>query len=184
MAEHDLLELIGQHPETRLAYHKLFVAYLGQARWEDAARLENKLQANFHEKTAQVTEKMRAGFLKRSQDQRADFYAEFNNYGAAIDLIEQKPTRDFADFMKLVDLHYRSGKPETAEKMIGGLLEMNQQNHSLFNQFGEFYVKKLNRPEQALDYFERSIRIKPDQPNVQALINYLSFFAVRRHVEN
>jgi Tfp pilus assembly protein PilF len=58
---------------------------------------------------------------------------------------------------------------------------MNQENHSLFNQFGEFYVKKLNRPEQALGYFERSLRIKPDQPNVRTLIARLSRVAVRGH---
>ena len=178
-AEHALLELIRQRPETRLAYHQLFAAYLGQTRWEDAARLENEMRAKFHEKAAPITEKLQAGFSKRTRDQKADFYAEFNNYGAAIDLIEGKPARDFADFMKLTDLYYRSGKPEIAEKMIHGLLELNPRNHSLFNQFGEFYVKKLNRPEQALDCFERSIRIKPDQPKVRALIAQLSRVAVR-----
>jgi hypothetical protein len=40
-------------------------------------------------------------------------------------------------------------------------------------------VKKLNRPEQALGCFERSLRIKPDQPHVKTVIARLSRVAVR-----
>jgi len=179
IAEGDLRELIKRHPQTRAAFHRLLIAYLGQTRWQDAAGLETAMRTNFHEQTARITETLRSGFLKGSPTQKAGFYAEFNNYGAAIALIERKTARSFADFMALIDLYYRFGKPEIAEKMISELLEMNRQNHQLFNQFGEFYVKKLNRPEQALDYFERSLRIKPDQPNVRTLIARLSRVAVR-----
>ncbi len=183
-AERDLLELIRRHPENRLAYQNLMVAYLGHARWEKAAKLEEEMRKIFFEQESQATEKTQAWFLRQPQEQMIAYFSQFRNYRAAIDLIEQKPGRDFADLEMLVELHYRSGRPEIGEKMIGGMLENNRQDHSLCTRIGEFYLKKLNRPEQALYYFERSVRIRPDQPPIRAWIERLNSLGFSRQMES
>lgn len=173
-AEQGLLELKRRFPEARLAYHKLFVAYVGRGEWEKAAKLEREMRAVFAAEAPRLTEALRADFLRRSPRGKAAFYAEFNNYGAACEFLERIPGKSFADRLALAELYYRSGRPGAAEGVIDGLPGAGLSAATACNAIGELYVKKLNRPEQALPYFERSIRIRPDQPQVREMIRRLT----------
>lgn len=175
-AEQILLKLMQQYPEKLLAYQILFNAYIGQTKWDEAAALEEKMNSVFYLKKTQMAENIKTEFPKKSYKQLVGFYTEYENYAVAINLIEQKPNKKIAEFIALLELYYRYGKPEIAEDMIDSFLESNRKNYLLLNMLGNFYLKELYRLEQALKYFKQSIQIQSDQPQIQVLIEHLSIY--------
>ncbi len=175
-AERILLQLIRQYPEKRLAYQLLFNAYIGREKWDAAAAVEEKMNAAFYHNRTRVAETLQSEFSKKSHGQLAEFYTRFENYAAAIRMLEQKPTRDPADFFSLLELYYRQGKPEKAEDLVDSLLQGDRENPSSLNRLGDFYLNRLYRPERALEYFQLSIRIRPQQPRIQEVIERLSIY--------
>lgn len=171
-AERALLDLIRRHPDRRLAYHKLFVAYVGRLRWQDAARLEARMRAIFADDAPRLTEALRADFLSGTPRGQAAFLARFDNFAAAIALVERFPDAGFADGLELAELYYRFGRPEKADEVVAGLAS-GPADFAAWNAIAEMYVARLHRPEEALPYLERSLRIRPGQARVRELLRRL-----------
>ncbi len=175
-AERILLQLMRQYPEKRLAYQLLFNAYIGREKWDAAAALEEKMNSAFFLDKTRVARNIQSEFSKKSRGQLAEFYTRFENYAAAIRMLEQKPAKEPADFFSLLELYYRQGKPEKAEDRVDRLLQDDRENPSLLNRLGDFYLKTLYRPEMAMKYFKLSIQIRPQQPQVQEIIEHVAIY--------
>lgn len=175
-AEQILLRLMRQYPEKRLAYQLLFNAYIGREKWDAAALLEEKMDAVFFLDKTRLAKTIQSEFSRKSQGQLAEFYTRFENYPAAVRMLEQKPAKEPADFFLLLELYYRQGKPEKAEDLVNNLLHDGRENPSLLNRLGDFYLNTLYRPVQAMKYFQLSIQIRPQQPQVQEIIKRLSTY--------
>ncbi len=171
-AEQALLALMRRLPDRRLAYHKLFVAYVGRLRWRDAAGLEAKMNAVFAGDAPRLAEALRADFLRRAPRGQAAFFAHFDNFAAAIALVEGLPDPHIADRLMLAELYYRSGKPEMADGLVAALAG-GPADFVACNAAAEMYLRRLYRPDKALPYLERSLRIKPEQPGIRELIRRL-----------
>ena len=168
-AERALLSLVRRHPARRLAYHKLFVAYVGRLRWEDAVGLEARMRSIFADDAPRLAEALRADFLKRTPRGQAAFLAHFDNFAAAIALVERLPDPGFADRLELAELYYRFGRPEKADEVLAGLTD-GPADPAECNAIAGMYLRRLYRPEKALPYLERSLRIRPVQSGVKELL--------------
>lgn len=175
-AERILLQLMRQYPEKRLAYQLLFNAYIGREKWDAAAALEERMNAVFFLDRTRVAEALKSEFSEKAPGALAAFYTQYENYAAATRLLEQKPKKEPADFFALLELYYRQGKPEKAQDLIGTLLQDNRENPSFLNRLGAFYLNKLYRLDQAVEYFKLSIQIRPQQPQVRDMIERLSIY--------
>ena len=86
-------------------------------------------------------------------------------------IIQKKP--DFAEgWNKRATLYYLTGDYEKSLRDCDEVVKRNPQHWGVLSGYGQIYLA-LGKPEQALDYFQRALKVNPNLTRVEAAIEEL-----------
>jgi len=155
------------------SYLLLYNSYVSFSMWGKALKIEEKISSLFPESLELDTLKTRREFEKSSDLEKAEFYMKYRNYVKALNLLNSiDKEKDMKLKLLMVELNYRSGKQKKVKKMIDSILKKNPDNIKVLNSFGNLYLKNLLRPNRALLFFNKSLKIDSNQPGVINILNY------------
>jgi len=147
-----LEESLKKFPEHKNGLYWLGVGYIKAGRYADAVRtLEKAVLVDTGNALAYF--------------QLATSYEKSKNILKAIDAYN-KSLRIFpenADALNsLGNLYYNSGKTREALEVYGKALEINPNNSAVLNNLGDVYLYKLQKPDEAKNFFQSSLKADPE----------------------
>ncbi|MFC2164261.1 tetratricopeptide repeat protein [Acidobacteriota bacterium] len=175
-AETLLLENITRYPGYLENYTELYRLYIGYNLWEKAEDFEMEIRKHFpnffsgRPNTRMIKEKSET----LSLEQRIYFSAQYSNYSQAIELVQKKPNLKLEDRFLLAKLFYYRGDEQQGKYVIDRIFNDHSSDHRILNRIGEFYLRDLIRADEALAYFEKSLKIESTQPAIQDLTLFLT----------
>jgi len=175
-AEKLLRENIARYPGYLENYTELYRLYIGYNLWEKAEDFEIGIRKRFpafflgKPDTRMIKEK----FESLSLEQKIYFSAQYSNYSQAIELVQKKPKLELEDKFLLAKLFYFRGDERQGKDIIDRIFDDNSADHRVLNHIGEFYMRDLIRADEALPYFEKSLKIESMQPEIRDLTHFLT----------
>ncbi|MCK4836993.1 MAG: hypothetical protein KAT17_10155, partial [Candidatus Aminicenantes bacterium] len=112
-------------------------------------------------------------FNRSSPLEKIDFYIKYKNYQKAIDMIGLLNLSGIKNELLQAELYYRNGHSAAGQKLINGLFRSYPEDFQLRNSVGFFYLRRLNRINEALSSFKGSLNINENQPGIKKLVDYL-----------
>jgi hypothetical protein len=171
-AEVSLQDNLARFSTVKESYSRLYDLYLSRELWDKAAALEMTMKAVYPAYFARTdTAAARAEFEKLPFEKKMSFYIQYRNFDAALALIQTLPNLDVDHQLLVARLDYYRGLPEEGEKIIAGVAQAHAREPEILNKIGYFYLSNLLRAKPALDYFGRSLGLKPSQPEIIYLTN-------------
>ncbi len=119
------------------------------------------------------TKEIKKRFDSFTLDQKISFYTRFKNFQNTIDLMKNKPHLDLSSRLFLSKLLYRQGKEKEGEKLILDILDENPHDYRILNAIGDLYLRELFRVKKALVYFQESLEMNENQPEIADLVKNL-----------
>ena len=166
-AEACLEDNLARFSTVKEAYTRLYDLYVSRGLWDKAASLEKTMKAIFPNYFGRVdTAGAKAEFEALPFDKKMAFYIQRRNFDAALALVQTLPSLDLDHQLLLARLYYYKGAPEEGEKRIAGISQAHPEDVEVLNKIGYLYLANLLRVKPALAYFERSLALKPSQPEV------------------
>jgi tetratricopeptide (TPR) repeat protein len=166
-AEKLLEDNLSKYSTVKEAYSELYNMYISHQLWEKAASLEKMMKEIFPNYYANIdTAQMEAEFEKLPFEKKMSLYIQHRNFPAAIALVKTMPSLDLDHQFLLAKLYYYKGDAEAGEKMIKSILETRPTDYETLNKVGYFYLSNLIRVREALSYFDKSLSLNYDQPQV------------------
>ncbi len=160
------------------AYQDLYSLYAGYHMWDKAASLEQDMVSRSGELIEMDAGRTEQSLERLPAPEKADFYIRHKNFARAADILESIPELSIDRKFTLIQLYYRMGDEEQAQRTVGELLRENPEDTRLLNSLGNFYITQLIRVQSAVPFFERSLELDPGQEDIQTLLirlreNYL-----------
>ncbi len=173
-AETLLRENIKKYSRNPMAFQELYNLYLGFQLWDKAAQFEGTMKDAFPRHFAHLdTKKARETFDAYSAEQRLGFYVLARNFKQAISEIQKIEPLSLDQRIFLAKLYYYYGQEEDGQKVIAAILETEPNNVEVLNKIGAFYLNELFRVKEAMAYFDKSLRLSSNQPQLLYLTNHL-----------
>lgn len=173
-AETALQDNLARFSTVKESYTRLYDLYLGRMLWDKAAALEKTMKAiypNYFRNTD--TTARRQEFAAMSFGEKMAFFVQHRNFEAALALLKTMPSLDLDHRLFSAKLEYYKGSPEDGEKIIAAVVQDHPQDAEVLRKIGYFYLGDLLRVQPALTYFDRSLALKPSQPEIMALTGRL-----------
>lgn len=167
-AEKLLLQNIQMGQNLEASYHELYNIYMGQKMWQKAQEIENTMAQRFSS-TEFETQKLQTKFDSLGSEEKLKFYIRFRNYLKAIKILEEKVAMDLDKKLLLAKLYYWTGNEKKGEILIKKIHNKHSNEFQVLNKIGYFYLKALIRVKKALPFFEESLEINKDQPEVLSM---------------
>lgn len=153
---------------------ELYNMYIGYNLWDKAEQLEVIMKEKFPSLFINLnTKEIKKRFDSFTLDQKISFYTRFKNFQNAIDLMKNKPHLDLSSQLFLSKLLYRQGKEKEGEKLILDILDENPHDYRILNAIGDLYLRELFRVKKALIYFQESLEMNENQPEIADLVKNL-----------
>ena len=166
-AEAALQDNLARFSTVKEAYTRLYDLYVSRGLWDKAASLEKTMKAIFPNYFGRIdTAGSKAEFEALPFDKKMTFYIQRRNFDAALSLVQTLPSLDLDHQLLLARLYYYKGAPEEGEKLIAAISQAHPEDIEVLNKIGYLYLGNLLRIKPALAYFERSLALKPSQPEV------------------
>ncbi|OGD21797.1 MAG: hypothetical protein A2W03_11610 [Candidatus Aminicenantes bacterium RBG_16_63_16] len=166
-AEAALQDNLARFSTVKEAYTRLYDLYVSRGLWDKAASLEKTMKAIFPNYFGRIdTAGSKAEFEALPFDKKMAFYIQRRNFDAALSLVQTLPSLDLDHQLLLARLYYYKGAPEEGEKLIAAISQAHPEDVEVLNKIGYLYLGNLLRVKPALAYFERSLVLKPSQPEV------------------
>ena len=173
-AEKLLSENISGFSTFKEAYSGLYGLYTSTEQWEKAARLETTMKEIFPNSFARIdTASMKAEFENLPFEKKMTLFIQSRNFTAAVALVNAMPVLDLDHRLLLAKLYYYQGNPEAGDKIIREILENAPDDPEILNKAGYFYLSNLIRVQEALPYFEKSLRLNPGQAEISYIVDRL-----------
>ena len=169
-AERIFRENIEKFYEIEDSYKELYLMLLGLERWNEAESLEEKIIKNFGRKINISTKELKMKFITMSEEDKIEFYILHRNYPKAVDLLEKKKELNLQERFQLAKLYFRMGLESKGNEIIKGIYEENKDNYEVLNMVGSFFIIDFIRIPQGLAFLEQSLRLNPEQTNIQILV--------------
>ncbi len=171
-AEVSLKDNLARFSTVKESYSRLYDLYLSRELWDKAAALEMTMKAVYPAYFARTdTAGARAEFEKLPFEKKMTFYIQYRNFDAALALVQTLPSLDVDHQLLVARLYYYKGAPEEGEKIVAGVYQAHAGDTEVLNKIGYFYLSNLLRAKPALSYFDRSLGLKPSQPEIIYLTN-------------
>lgn len=155
-------------------YLKLYHVYLGCNLWEKAGEMEKIIRAQLpHTELREKTEQLERDFKTLDPLQKVDFYIRYHNYHQAQRILESLPPRGLDQEILLAKLLYRAGNTQEGRDLMERIRREHDQDFMVLNRLGDVYLTEFSRLEEALIYFDASIKSNPYQPEILAKRDYL-----------
>ncbi len=172
-AERVLLKAKSINPEKMLIYEKLYNLYCGYELWSKALEIENEMKTKFPRYKNLNTKRRKEDFKLFNDKQKVLFYILNNNYMGAIKIITKKTDRSKTDDFILIESYLRLEDPMNYKKSIEAFIHKWGNNYRTYRELGYFFIKRMYRVKEAISFFEKSLKINPNQPTLRAFIKYL-----------
>lgn len=155
------------------SYLALFSLYLGQEKWNRAKDCEISMRKRHPTALDKRTVEIEKIFKDSSPEKKIRFYTHYMNYAQAIhDTLSLSATDPETKFA-LTELYYFSDMRDEAEEVIRDLFSEGEEDIRVLNSIGHFYLNRLLRVEKALVFFNKSLAVRKDQPEIAQLVNRL-----------
>lgn len=169
-AEASLLDNLAHYSTVKESYQQLYDTYCAYGLWDKAAALEKVMKSIFPAYFGRIdTAAARAEFAGLPFEKKMAFYIKFRNFEAARSLLQTLPKLDLDHQLLLARLYYYGGLPEEGEKIIAGVAQTHPGDIEVLNKIGYLYLSNLLRVTPALAYFDKSLQLKPNQPELISL---------------
>jgi len=160
----DNIQRYGRFPE---AYKELYNLYIGFQMWDKASELETAMKKAFPRYFASLnTQFSRGQFENLPLDKKISFYVLGRDFGRAVEEVQKMRDLDIEHRIFLAKLYYFQGKEDEGRAAIESILAPDPNNVEILNKIGNFYLNEIFRVREAMDYFERSLSLKPAQPTL------------------
>jgi len=160
---------INLYDEMRPSYDELYLMLVGQERWAEAEELEQTIREKFITWKFPTTQEMANKFPTMNEEEKLEFYILHRNYPQALNLLEKKKELNLQERFQLAKLYFRMGLETQGNEIIQGIYEENKDNYEVLNMVGSFFIIDFIRIPQGLAFLEQSLRVNPDQQNIQLL---------------
>jgi tetratricopeptide (TPR) repeat protein len=173
-AEKLLIKNMEEYGNLYEPYMELYNMYIGYNLWDKAKQLEVIMKEKFPSFFINLnTKEIKKRFDSFTPDQKIGFFTRFKNFQDAIDLIKNRPHLDLSSQLFLSKLLYRQGKEKEGEKLILDILDENPDDYRILNAIGDLYLRELFRVKKALIYFQESLEMNENQPEIADLVKNL-----------
>jgi len=172
-AEKLLKENVERYINQRESYDVLYRMYIGYNMWEEAENLEKIMKERFPSVTID-TVRLKNEFNLLSTERKIGFYIRSRNFHKAITTIKTLSPLGLDHKILLLKLYYGGGKEEEAKKVANEILSEYPDDFKVLNTIGNTYLKDLLRVNEALVYFNRSLEMNNNQPEVAYLVYQLT----------
>jgi tetratricopeptide (TPR) repeat protein len=173
-AENLLMENLENYNNLLEPYIELYNMYIGHKFWDKAERLEGTMKKRFPSLFGNLNAReIKKRFESFTSEQKMSFYRRFKNFGKAIELMEEKPEVNLSHQLLLAELFYKQGKEKEGEDIILEIEKENPEDFRILNAIGNLYIKEFFRENEALVYFQKSLKINPNQPELAHLVKRL-----------
>jgi tetratricopeptide (TPR) repeat protein len=173
-AEKLLMENLENYNNLLEPYIELYNMYIGHKFWDKAERLEGTMKKRFPSLFGNLNAReIKKRFESFTSEQKMSFYRRFKNFGKAIELMEEKPEVNLSHQLLLAELFYKQGKEKEGEDIILEIEKENPEDFRILNAIGNLYIKEFFRENEALVYFQKSLKINPNQPELAHLVKRL-----------
>ena len=157
-------------PEKSYFLNKLYNLYICFDRWKKAktlAKIENMNISNL----ILLKEKLNV----QPEIEQIKYYAKCGNFKKAINLIENQKYKKYSisELFSIAEIYFRGEEKKKGEDIVKKIYERNSHNYIVLKAIGFFYLNKLVQRETALFFFNKSLKINPDQPLLKRLIKKL-----------
>jgi len=172
-AEKVLLTIKKMKPYNLLVYQKLFNFYCSYKKWNSALMIEREVKNKFMKNVCCFnTLKIKRMVEEMTDTQKVIFYMSKQNYRSAAKLLESLEGKTERDYFLLLEAYLRVKETNKASELIANFLK-DRKDYLARKKLGFFFLKSMYRVKDALYYFKESLKLKPDQPQLKTLLNYL-----------
>jgi tetratricopeptide (TPR) repeat protein len=156
--------------------------YLAFAAWEKAG--EAALASKLPEAGAWSAriDKMQTAFQSLPPKGRAVYFVNHDNFAYAWKLWPKENLLRFADQLQTARLAFLAGQEEEGERRIENLAEKAGTDFRIFNSLGNFFFD-LQRADQALSFYQRSLQLNPKQPALLERIKLMDWKNISALIE-
>jgi hypothetical protein len=95
------------------------------------------------------------------------------NYAQAIQGMLSLSELNLESKLALTELYYFADMSSKAEGVIKDIIAEGGENFRILNSIGHFYLNRLHRLEKALVFFDKSLAVQKDQPEIARLVRRL-----------
>jgi len=172
-AEKLLKENIARYMNQKESYNLLYRMYIGYNLWEEAENLEKTMKERFPSVNID-TVRLKNEFSSLSTEGKIGFYIRYRNFHKAIIATKTLSPLNLDHKILLLKLYYGAGKEEEAKKAADEILSEYPDDFKILNAIGNTYLKDLLRVNEALIYFNRSLEMNDNQPEIAYLVYQLT----------
>lgn len=148
--------------------------YLAFAEWGKARAEVSALSAPLAKKWLKTIQKQESSFRSLEPGQQVRFFINRGNFGSAWDIWPGKESPGVPEQLQSAKLAILAGRAEEGEERIGRLVKKNKADFKVLNSAGNLLFD-LQQADEALDFYQRSLQLNPDQP---ALIERLKWIGL------
>jgi tetratricopeptide (TPR) repeat protein len=172
-AEDFLVDALRRLPREEF-YWKLHDLYIGCNLWGKAKGMESTIRRSFPRTSRQEdVDRIKKDFDRMGPEQKVDFFIRYGNFYEARRAMEAIRAPNLEQQFLLTTLCYRSGDAEKGKSLADRISKESGNDPDVLNRLGELYLKEFSRLEEALFFFEESLRQNPKQPEIEKKVNGL-----------
>jgi tetratricopeptide (TPR) repeat protein len=161
-AEAALREAAGAFPGPQAAKSRIEI-YMAFAEWDKARTAALALSAPLAAEWLKMIQKQESVFRSLGPGRQAEFFISRGNFGSAWNLWPGKDAPGMLEQLKTARLAILAGHEEEGKLRIGQLAKKHEADFKILNTAGNLLFD-LQRADEALDFYQRSLRLNPDQP--------------------
>ena len=166
-AERFLEDNIARYSTAKESYTHLYNLYISRGLWEKATALEKTMKLIFPNYFSRIdTPRTKSEFEALPFEKKMSFYIQYRNFDASLALLKTLPELDVDHQLLLARLSYYKGASEEGDQIVGAIYQAHAGDTEVLNKIGYFYLSNLLRVKPALIYFDRSLALKPSQPEI------------------
>jgi tetratricopeptide (TPR) repeat protein len=163
-AEAVLQEKFGAFPKAQAPASQIEL-YLAFAEWEKARAAVQDLPAPSAAEWSKSIQKAEGEFLSLGFRQQAEYFIRNGNFGYAWNLWPGKDAPGIPEQLQTARLAILAGHEQEGARRNKRLIENHQADFKVLNSAGNLFFD-LQRLDEALDLYRRSLRANPDQPGL------------------
>jgi tetratricopeptide (TPR) repeat protein len=167
------IQTLEGYDAQRSSYMALLSLYIGQEMWSQAHALEARIRKDHPLALDKQTAQVKKIFDASSPKKRIRFFVHYMNYARAIQEIRSISDADLETQFTLAEICYFSGRPDDAQGVINTILSERDTDYQILNAIGHFYLSRLFRVKEAVVFFNKSIAVRKDQPDITRLVRRL-----------
>jgi len=142
--------------------------------WNSALNWIEKLPAREKSRMREKLQAARNAFKTTNLKEKLKLFVEAENYWQAFQTMSSllSTSSNINEQFELLWLAWMSGQKRRAEEITRNILLNSKNDFRIFNSLAIVFLR-LNRQQEALSYFEKSLQINPQQPAVIEKLNIL-----------